>query len=185
MEYQKIKKRLEDTANQSFNFRTRNLVEVSDESKGRYDKSNIRFEKSIISSNLCDYSNACILAKGAVAVPNMAAEDLAVNNINKKVIFKSYPPFTDCITEINNTPVDNAQKINAVMCMYNLIQYSDACFKTLEILWQFYRHKPALKSNGEIVDFPKNNNNSNSFKLKQKITGQIRTGNRKDFEILV
>ena len=185
MEYQKIKNWLDGTTNQSFNFRTRNLVEMSDESKGRYDNSNIRFEKSIIRSNLCDYSNACILAKGAVAVPNTAAEDLAVNNINKKVIFKSYPPFTDCITEINNTPVDNAQKINAVMCIYNLIQYRDACFKTLEILWQFYRHKPALKSNGEIVDFPKNNNNSNSFKLKQKITGQIRTGNRKDFEILV
>ena len=158
---------------------------MSDESKVRYDNSNIRFEKSIIRSNLCDYSNACILAKGAVAVPNTAAEDLAVSNINKKVIFKSYPPFTDFITEINNTPVDNAQKINAVMCIYNLIQYRDACFKTLEILWQFYRHKPALKSNGEIVDFPKNNNNSNSFKLKQKMTGQIRTGNRKDFEILV
>ena len=57
MEHQKIINLLDDTTNQPSNFRTRNWVEINDESKGRYDNSNIRFKTSIIRSNLCDYSN--------------------------------------------------------------------------------------------------------------------------------
>ena len=57
--------------------------------QGRYDNSNIRFKTSIIRSNLCDYSNACILVKGTITVPNTAAAGAAVNNTNKKVIFKN------------------------------------------------------------------------------------------------
>ena len=85
----KIINLLNDTTNQSFKFRTRNCAEINDESKGRYDNSNIRFKTSIIRSNLCDYSNACILVKGTITVPNTAAAGAAVNNTNKKVIFKS------------------------------------------------------------------------------------------------
>ena len=61
MEYQKIINLLEDTTNKSSTFRTRNLVEINDESKENYDNSNIRFKTSMIRSNLCDYSDAYIL----------------------------------------------------------------------------------------------------------------------------
>ena len=57
----------------------------------------------MIRPNVCDYSDAYILVKGNKAVPNTAAAGAAINNINKKVIFKNCPPFTDCITKINNT----------------------------------------------------------------------------------
>ena len=57
MEHQKTINLLDDTTNQPSNFRTRNWVEINDESKGRYDNSNIRFKTFIIRSNLCDYSN--------------------------------------------------------------------------------------------------------------------------------
>ena len=70
-----------------------------------------------------------------------------------------------CTTEINNTQVDDAQKIDVVMPMYNLIEYSDAYLKTSEGLWQY---QPTLNTNGEITDFPANNNNSASFKFKQQ-----------------
>ena len=60
----------------------------------------------------------------------MAAPGVTVNNTNKKVIFKNYAPFTDCITQINNTQLDDAQKIDILMPMYNLIKYSDAYSKT-------------------------------------------------------
>ena len=46
----------------------------------------------------------------------------AVNNTNKKVIFKNCAPFTNCIIEINNTQVDDAQDVDIVMPMYNLIE---------------------------------------------------------------
>ena len=65
---------------------------------------------------------AYILVKRTIAVPNTNAAGAAVNNTNKKVIFKNCSPFTDCITEINNTQVDDAQKNDVVMPMYNLIE---------------------------------------------------------------
>ena len=58
MEYRKIINLLDNTANQPSKFRTRNWVEINNESKEKYDNSNIRFETSIIRSNLCDYSDS-------------------------------------------------------------------------------------------------------------------------------
>ena len=100
-------------------------------------------------------------------------------------IFKNSALFTDHITKINNTQVDDAQKIDAVMPMYNSIEYSDAYSKTPEILWQYYKDEPPLKYNGDIIDFPENNNNSNPFKFKQKITGQTGNGGTEDVKIII
>ena len=104
-------------------------------------------------SDLCDYSNAYILVKGTITVPNTAAAGAAVNNTNKKVIFKNYALFTDCITKTNNTQVDDAQKIDTVMPMYNLIKYSDAYLKTSGSLWQYYRNEITLDNNNNIMIF--------------------------------
>ena len=84
----------------------------------------------MIMSNLCDYSDAYILVKGTIAVPNTTVVCAAVNSTNKKIIFKNWASFTDQITEINNTQVDNTKKIDIVTSMYNLIEYSDAYSKT-------------------------------------------------------
>ena len=182
MEYQKIINLLDDTTNQPSKFRTRNWVEINDESKGRYDNSDISFKTSIIRSSLWDYSDACILIKGTITVPNTVAAGAAVNDTNKKVIFKNCTPFTDCITEINNTQTD--EKFHVVMPMYNLIEYSDAYSKTLASLWQYYRDEPVLDNNGNIIDFP-DDNNSVSFKFKPKITGQTGNGSTNDGEIIL
>ena len=57
------------------------------------------------------------------------------------------------------------------MPMHNLIKYSDNYSKTSGSLWQYYREEPSLdNNNGNAVDFT--GHNSNSFKFKQKITGQ-------------
>ena len=182
MEYQKIINLLDDTTNQPSKFRTRNWVEINDESKGRYDNSDISFKTSIIRSSLWDYSDACILIKGTITVPNTVAAGAAVNDTNKKVIFKNCTPFTDCITEINNTQTD--EKFDVVMPMYNLIEYSDAYSKTLASLWQYYRDEPVLDNNRNIIDFP-DDNNSVSFKFKPKITGQTGNGSTNDGEIML
>ena len=92
----------------------------------------------MIRSNLCDYSDACIFVKGTITVPDMAAAAAVVNNTNKTVRFKNCTPFTDCITEIKNTQIDDAQKLD-VMPTYNLIKCSDAYLKTSANLWQYYR----------------------------------------------
>ena len=55
--------------------------------------------------------------KETIAVPNTVAAGTSVNKNDKKVIFTSCDPFTDCITEINNTQVNDAQKIHVVMSL--------------------------------------------------------------------
>ena len=176
---------LDDTTNQPSKFRKRNLVEINDILKRKHDSSNITFKTSITRSHLCDYSDAYILVKGIITIPNTAAPGGAVNNTNKKIIFKNCAPFTNCITEINNTHVDDAQYIDIMMPMHNLIEYSDAYLKTLGGLWQYCRDEPALGANNNIIDFPANKNNSISFGLKQQITGQTWNGDTKGVEIML
>ena len=103
-------------------------------------------------SNSCDYNDAYILVKGTITVPNTEAADAV--NTNKKVIFKNFAPFTNCITEINNTQVDDAEYIDIAVPMYDLIEYKDAYSKTSGSLWHNYRVEPALGSNNNIIDFP-------------------------------
>ena len=130
MVYQKIINLLDDTTNQPSKYRTRNWVEAND------DNSYIRFKTSVIRSNFCGYSNAYILVKGTITVLNTSAAGAAVNNTNKKVRFKNCAWFTDCITERNNTQVNDAQKTDVVMPMYNLIELSYTYLKTSGSLWR-------------------------------------------------
>ena len=73
--------------------------------------------------------------KGTIAVNNKAVADAEANNTNEKVIFKNYAPFTNCISEIDNTQIDNTKDIDIVMPMYNLIEYRDNYSKTSGSLW--------------------------------------------------
>ena len=76
----------------------------------------------MIKSSYCDYSDPYIHVKGTVTVNNTAAADVDANNTNKKIIFKNCVPFTNFISEINNTDLDNSKDIDIVMPMYNLIE---------------------------------------------------------------
>ena len=118
----------------------------------------------MLKSSLCDYSHAYVDVKGTITVNNTPAADANANNTNKKVIFKNCAPFTNCITEINNTDIDNAKDIDIVMPMYNLIEYSDNYSKTSGSLWQYTKDIPAVNNNA-IVDFT-NNSLTDSFNLK-------------------
>ena len=87
----------------------------------------------MLRSILCDCSDAYILVKGTITVPNTGTA-AAANNRNKKVTFKNCAPFTDCISEINSK-IDHANDIEVVMPMYNLIEYSDNYSTTFGTLW--------------------------------------------------
>ena len=64
----------------------------------------------------------------------MAAKHSNATNNDKKIIFKNCAPFTDYISEINNTLINNVKEIDVVMSMYNLIEYSDNYSKVSGIL---------------------------------------------------
>ena len=186
MEYQKIANLIDDnTLNQPSKFRTRNWIEINEESGGVYNvNSQIKFKTTMLKSSLCDYSDACILVKGTITVNNTAAAGAAANNTNKKVIFKNCAPFTNCISEVSNTQIDNAKDIDILMPMYNLIEYSDNYSKTTGSLWQYCKDIPARNANGEIFVFDANNT-TDSFKFKAKVTGQTGNNGTKDVEIII
>ena len=154
MEYQKIANLLGREWNQLCKFRTKNWVEINDESTGTYSVNRqIHFKTSILRSSLCDYRDAYMFAKGNISVNNAVAQGAAANNTNKKVIFKNCATFTECISKINNTQVDNAEDIDIVILMYNLREYSDNYSKTSGSLWQYRKDITAVNNNGDIVDF--------------------------------
>ena len=185
MEYQKIANLIDDTSNQPSKFRTRNWVEINDESRRAYNvNSQIKLKTTMLKSSLCDYSDAYILVKGTISVNNTAAADAAANNTNKKMIFKNCAPFTNCISEIINTQVDNAKDIDIVTPMYNLIEHSDHYAKTTGSLWQYCKDIPARNNNNEIDVFT-DGNLTDSFNFKVKFTGQTGNDGTKDVEIMV
>ena len=61
-----------------------------------------KFKTLMLRSSLCDYSDAYILVKGTVTVPNTGI-------IEKKVIFKNCAPFVNCTSEISNKEIDHAK----------------------------------------------------------------------------
>ena len=65
----------------------------------------------------------CSSFKGTISIAAQAGDN--PNNGDKEVAFKNSAPFTDCISEINNTQTDNAKFTDVVMSVYNLIEYSD------------------------------------------------------------
>ena len=177
MEYQKIANLLESTSHNLSKFRTRNWVEINDDSRGTYTNANIKFKSTMLKSNLCDYADAYIFVKGRITISG-AGDDATARQLderNKGVTFKNCAPFTKCITRTNNTDTNNAQDIDIVMPMYNLIEYSDNSSTTSGSLWQYYKDDP----NDNLA-------NSKSFKYKVKIMGKTpQDGNTEDVEILV
>ena len=166
MEYQKIANLIDNASNQPSKVRTKKWVEINDESRATYNvNSQIKFKTGMLKSSLCDYSNAYILVKGKITITgagdNAAARQAGDRDSVKEkgVAFKNCAPFSNCITEINNTQVDNAKDIDIVMPMCNLIEYSNNYAKTSESVWQYYRDVP----NDNLTD-------SESFKSKIKIS---------------
>ena len=178
MEYQKIANLIDDASNQPSKFRTKNWVEINDESRGTCNvNSQIKFKITMLKSSLCDYSDAYILVKGRITITGAGADAAArpADERDKGAAFKNCAPFTNCINEINNTQADSAKDIDIVMPMYKLIEYSDNYAKSSGSLWKYFRDEP-----------DDNLEDSESFRSKIKITGKTPDDdNEKDVEIMV
>ena len=163
---------LDNTPNERSKFRTKNLVEKNDDTRGKYNtNSQIKFKISLPKSCLCDYSDACTLVSGVAADDNAKRLD----ERNKGIMFKNCTPFTDCRNEINNTQIDNGKDLDVVRRTYNLIEFGDKYSRTLRGFKQYYKDNP----NDNIV-------NSELFKFKINITGKTpAAGNAMDVKTTV
>ena len=136
METQKIANLLGNADNKSSKFLTRKWDVINDQSntdygEGNEDSTAVKFETKVIKSNRCDYSDAYILVTRNITATG--------GDANARVAFKNCAPFTKCITHINDEHVHNADNLDIIMPVYNLIEYKDNYSDTSGSLWQFKR----------------------------------------------
>ena len=165
MEYDKINNLLLSKDNESeqlSKFVTREYVRVNSLLDTYNENKSIRFETPMLRSNLCDYSDAYILVKDTITVNG------AVNGAENDIT--SNAPFVSCITRINGELIEDADDLDIVMPMYNLLEYSKNYRKTIGSLYNYYRDE---LSNDNNPDNFLNINvvNSETFKYKNKIVG--------------
>ena len=92
----------------------------------------------MLRSDLCDFSDAYIVVKGTITVtdPDDAKR-------NKSVAFKNNAPFINCISKINGVQIDNAENVDVVMPMYNLLEHSKNYKQITGSLWNYYTNEPS------------------------------------------
>ena len=159
MELQKIINLLDTTSNDKDlpRFVTKKWTEVYDQLEKNYNvNKDIRIKTPMLRSDSRDFSDAYIVAKGEITVtnPNNAKR-------NKVVAFKNNAPFINCISKINGVQTDNAEDLDVVMSMYNLLQYSKNYKKATGSLWNYYSDEQSNPLSS----------NSKSFEYKTSITG--------------
>ena len=176
MEYDKVNNLLlsEDSESEQLSkFVTREYVRFNSLSNTYNENKSIRFKTPMLRSNLCDNSDAYILVKGTIMVTAPGVNNGA-NNIrdkrNRPLLLKNNAPFVSCITRINGALIEDADDLDIVMSMYNLLESSKNCRKAIGSLYNYYRD--------ELSDDADDNNfdnikvvNSNTFKYKNKIIG--------------
>ena len=89
----------------------------------------------MLRSDLCDYSDAYILVNGTITLTGNHPRDRQ----NRPLILKNNAPFISCITRINGELIEDADDLDIVMPMYNLLEYSKNYRKTIGSLYNYYR----------------------------------------------
>ena len=189
MEYQKITNLLGTTIDEVPRFNTKKWVEVDDQSRGADDryKSNkqIRFKTSMLRSDLLLFWCVYCCGRRYYSFKNKWKGIIDIRN--RFLAFRSNAPFTNSISKINNVLIDNAEDLDIVMPMYNLLEYSKNYRKTTGSLWNYYRDEPnnpplndddppTINYNADPIT------NSNSFKYKSTITGKTSNANQENGE---
>ena len=169
MEYDKINNLLLSEDNESeqlSKFVTREYVRVNSLLDTYNKNKSIIFRTPMLRSNICDYSDAYILVNGTITVTGNHPRDRQ----NRPLILKNNAPFVSCITRINGELIEDADDLDIVMPMYNLLEYSKNYRKTIGSSYNYYRD--------ELSDDNDNDNfgnikvvNSKVFKYKNKIIG--------------
>ena len=57
--------------------RTKNWIEINDQSRGVHNTNGVRFKTAMLKSSLCDYSDTCILVKRTITIIGAAADAAA------------------------------------------------------------------------------------------------------------
>ena len=154
MEYDKIINLLlsEDSESQNLSkFVTRQYVKVNSLSNTYNENKSIRFKTPMLRSDLCDYADAYVLIDGIIIVAGYVPRDRQ----NRSVILKNNAPFISYITRINGELIEDADDLDIVMPMYNLLEYSKNYRKFIGSLYNYYRDE--LDDDVDLNNHPNNN----------------------------
>ena len=166
MEYDKINNLLDSESENLSKFVTREYVRVNSLSNTYDENKSIRFKTPMVRSDLCDYADAYILVSGTITVAGNHPRDRQ----NKPVILKNNASFVSCIPRINGELIEDADDLDIVMPLYNLLEYSKNYRKTIGSLYNYYRDE--LNDDAYNNNFANNNVvSSNTFNYKNKIIG--------------
>ena len=87
----------------------------------------------MLRSDLCNFNDAYIVVEGDITLEG----NKDASKTNKSLVFKNNAPFIKCISKINGIKIDNAEDLDVVMHMYNLLEYSKNYKKTAGSLWNY------------------------------------------------
>ena len=164
MEYDKISNLLDSESENLSKFVTREYVRVNSLSSTFDENKSIRFKTHMLRSDLCDYSDAYILVNGIITVAGNNPRDRQ----DRPVTLKNNAAFVSCITRINGELIEDADDLDTVMPMYNLLEYSKNYRKTIGSLYNY--HRDELNDDADLNDHANNNVvSSSAFKYKIKL----------------
>ena len=165
MEYDKINNLLRseelgsavDSENEQLSkFVTREYVRVNSLSNTYNENKSIRLKTPMLRSDLYDYSDAYILVNGTITVNGIVnGVENEIIRRKRKLILKNNAPFVSCITRINGELIEDADNLDVVMPMYNLLEYSKSYRKTIGSLYNYYRDE--LDDDANLDDNANNN----------------------------
>ena len=172
MEYDNINNLLGSESENLSKFVTKNYLRVNSSSNTYNENKSIIFKTPMLRSDLCDYADAYVLVNGTIRVTAPTGADNIRDKKIRPLILKNNAPFVSCITRINNELIEDADDLDLVIPIYNLLEYSKNYRKTIGSLCNYYRDEltndniPAGNTfdNIRVV-------NSNTFKYKNKIIG--------------
>ena len=164
MKYDKINNLLGNESENLSKYITRQYVKVNRLSNTYNENKSIRFKTLILRSDLRDYADPYILIKGTITVAGNAPRDRQ----DRTVILKNNAPFISSITRINGELIEDAENLDIVMPMYNLLEYSKNYRKNTGSSYNYYRDE--LDDDADLNNHPNNNVvSSSAFKYKSKL----------------
>ena len=128
----------------------------------------------MLQSYWCDFSDAYIVIKGTITVT-----DSNNNEYDKKLAFKNNAAFISCISKINNILIDNAEDLDTVMPMFNLLEYSKNYSQRKRSFWNYYKDEPNCVLGGTDNNITYSIKDSKSFDYKTRIAGKLEGNTQK------
>ena len=139
----------------------------------------------MLRSDLCDFSEAYTVVKGNITLTKDANRNFI--DVRENFSIKNNVLFTNCISKINKVLIDNAEDLDVIMPLYNLLEYSKNYRKTRGSLWNYQSDEPDNPPINDddpltVICNPDTIKNSESFKSKNSITGKTSNENQENGE---